>query len=46
MPKKEERKLKKQAKRLHLSKEAEDAYVYGTMNKIKKARKAKAKRKK
>jgi hypothetical protein len=44
MPKKEERKLKKQAKKLHLKKEEEDAYVWGTMNKIKKARKAKRKK--
>lgn len=33
MPKKLEKKLKKEAKRLHLSKEREDAYIYGTLRK-------------
>jgi hypothetical protein len=43
MPKKEERKIRKSAKKLHLTKKEEDAYVYGTEYKIKKARKSKKK---
>jgi hypothetical protein len=45
MPKKEEKKIRKSAKKLHLKKEDEDAYVYGTERKIAKARKAKRKKK-
>jgi len=41
MPVKEEKMLKKQAKKKGLNGERADAYVYGTMNKIKEARKAK-----
>jgi hypothetical protein len=44
MPKKEEAKLKKQARKKGLKGERADAYVYGTLNKIKKARKAKRKK--
>jgi hypothetical protein len=43
MPKKEEKKLKKSAKKAGLKGKDADDYVYGTMNKIKKARKAKRK---
>lgn len=38
MPIKEEKMLKKQAKKKGLKGERADAYVYGTMNKIKEAR--------
>ena len=34
MPKKLEMKLKKEAKKKGLSKDREDAYVYGTMQKV------------
>jgi hypothetical protein len=34
MPKRLERKLMKEARKKHLSKERMGAYVYGTMNKI------------
>lgn len=44
MPIKEESMLKKQAKKKGLKGERADAYVYGTMNKIKEARAAKRKR--
>lgn len=44
MPKKEEDKLKNQARKKGLKGDAFDAYVYGTMNKIEKRRKAKRKR--
>lgn len=40
MPKAVERKLKKQAKKLGLSKKRTGAYVYGTLAKIKKSKKA------
>jgi len=36
MPKKLEKELKKRAKKLGLPKERQDAYVYGTLHKIKK----------
>ena len=39
MPKKVEAKLEKQAKKLGLSGERKDAYVYGTMRKIEKPKK-------
>lgn len=38
MPKKLENKLKAEAKRRHYGKKRTGAYVYGTLNKIKKAR--------
>jgi hypothetical protein len=38
MPKELERKLKKQAKKLRMSQERKNAYVYGTLAKIKKAK--------
>lgn len=44
MPKKEHRKLARQAKKKGLTGDRKDAYVYGTMNKIEKRRKAKRKR--
>ena len=44
MPKKEEEKLKRQARKKGLKGERLNAYVYGTMNKIEKRRKAKRKR--
>lgn len=43
MPVKEEQMLKKQAKKKGLKGERADAYVYGTMNKIKEARAKKRK---
>ena len=46
MPKKEEEKLKKQAEKKGLTGDRKNAYVYGTMNKIEKARKIKRKRNK
>lgn len=45
MPKKEERELDVRADRMGLRGDRKDAYVWGTMNKIKKARKAKRARK-
>lgn len=39
MPAEIERKLKKRAKKLHLGKGRENAYVYGTLNKIEKGKK-------
>jgi hypothetical protein len=45
MPKSEEKKLKKSARKAGLKGKDADAYVFGTMAKIRKARKAKAKRK-
>lgn len=41
MPKKLERKLKRRANKRGLSGEEKNAYVYGTMNKIKKQKKVK-----
>lgn len=41
MPIKEEKALKARAKKKGLKSERADAYVYGTLNKIKQARKAK-----
>ena len=46
MPKKEEDMLKKAARKKGLKGERADAYIYGTLNKIDKARKAKRKRNK
>jgi len=43
MPEKEERELKAQARKKGLTGERADAYVYGTLNKIEKAREAKHK---
>ena len=43
MPKKMEKSLKKSAAKKGLKGERKDAYVYGTMNKIEKAKKAKKK---
>lgn len=45
MPKKEEEKIKKSARKKGLKGESFNAYVYGTMDKIEKRRKAKRKRK-
>jgi hypothetical protein len=44
MPKKEHDMLKKAARKKGLKGERADAYIYGTLSKIEKARKAKAKR--
>ena len=44
MPIKEERELGAAARKLGLTGERKDAYVYGTLNKIKKRRAAKRKR--
>lgn len=38
MPKKLERILKKNAKNMHLGKKRTNAYVYGTLNKVKKGK--------
>lgn len=46
MPKAEHEKLERLAKKKGLSGERKDAYVYGTLNKIEKARKKKRKAKK
>ena len=46
MPKKEHDKLKRAARKKGLKGDAADAYVYGTLDKIEKRRKAKRKRKK
>lgn len=39
MPKKLENKLKKEARKLHLSKKRFNAYVYGTLRKIERQKK-------
>jgi len=45
MPKSEEKKIKKSARKAGLKGKDADAYLWGTMNKIKKARAAKRKKK-
>ena len=46
MPKELHKKLLRQARKMGLIKDRKDAYVYGTLNKIKKRRKRKRKKKK